>query len=69
MLLREQVNKETGVVSYNSVTGCKDYRWLESETVKALGKENEIDMGYFTKLANDAIESISQYGDYNNFID
>lgn len=53
---------------YYSVTGTKGYRWLESETVKTLNKEEDIDISYYEKLANDAIETISKYGDFNNFI-
>ena len=53
---------------YNSVTGTKDYRWLESAMVKELGKEEDIDKSYYTKLVDDAVESISQYGDFEWFV-
>ena len=53
---------------YYAVTGTKGYRWLESEVVKTLGKENDIDISYYNKLVNDAVDSISKYGDFNWFV-
>lgn len=52
---------------YYSVTGTKDFRWLESEIVKELGKQDDIDMRYFENLDNDAIENMSKYGDVEWF--
>ena len=53
---------------YYAATGSKGYRWLESEMVKTLSKENDIDRSYYDKLVNDAIETISQYGDFEWFV-
>ena len=53
---------------YNSATGAKGYRWMEAEMVSVLGKEKDIDMGYYNKLVNDSVENISQYGDFEWFI-
>lgn len=53
---------------YFAVTGTKGYRWLESEMVRTLGKEEDIDRSYYDKLCNDAVESISQYGDFEWFV-
>ncbi len=66
-LLRESKDKE-GNIKYSSATGAKGYRWLESEMVKQLGKENDIDRSYYDKLVDEAIETISQYGDFEWFI-
>ena len=66
-LLREGKDKE-GNIKYSSATGAKGYRWLESEMVKRLGKENDIDRSYYDKLVDEAIETISQYGDFEWFI-
>ena len=66
-LVREGTDKE-GNVKYSSATGAKDFRWLESETVQILGKEKDIDRSYYDKLVNAAVESISQYGDFERFI-
>ena len=54
---------------YYSVTGTKGYRWLEAEVAKTLGKEGDIDPKYHDDLANEAIEAINQYGDYDRFVD
>ena len=53
---------------YYAVAGTKGYRWLESEMVRTLGKEEDIDRSYYDKLCNDAVESISQYGDFEWFV-
>lgn len=62
ILLRDQNDK------YYAVTGTKGYRWLESETVKTLNKQNDIDDSYYRKLVDDAIATISKYGDVEQFI-
>lgn len=66
-LLREGKDKE-GNTKFSSATGAKGYKWLEAEMVKTLGKENDIDRAYYDKLVDDAIENISQYGDFEWFV-
>lgn len=67
MLVREGKDKE-GNLKYDSATGAKGYRWLESEMVKVLNKEADIDRSYYDKLVDNAVESISKYGDFEWFI-
>lgn len=43
------------------------YYWLEAEVVKALGMEDAIDRSYYNAMVDDAIETISQYGDFERF--
>ena len=62
VLVREQND------SYYSVTGTKGYRWLESEMVSELGKENDIDRSYYDELVNEAVETISKFGDFDWFV-
>ena len=52
---------------YYAATGTTGYRWLESEVVKKINKEDDIDISYYDSLAQAAIETISQYGDFNEF--
>lgn len=66
-LLREGKDKD-GNIKYDSATGAKGYRWLESETVKALEKFDDIDKSYYNKLVDDAVETISAYGDFEWFV-
>ena len=66
-LLREGTDKN-GNVKYSAATGSKGYRWLESEMVKVLEKENDIDRSYYDKLVDDAADTISKYGDFNWFV-
>ena len=72
VLLRSQDDK------YNAVAGTKKqgkipkgeidvYYWMESEMVKVLGLEKEIDKDYYNALVNDAIDTISQFGDFEQF--
>ena len=68
LLMREGEDPKTGEVKYSSVTGSKGYRWLESETVKELGKENTIDRSYYDRLVDEAVEAISKYGDFEWFV-
>ena len=52
---------------YYAAGGTKGYRWLESEVVESLGKQNDIDRSYYDALVDASIESISQYGDVEWF--
>ena len=52
---------------YDAVNGTKGYRWMESEMVTELGLEDRIDKSYFINLANEAIDAISEYGDFEWF--
>lgn len=65
-LLREAKDKY-GNVKYASATGAKGYRWLESEMVQTLNKQKDIDRSYYDKLVDDAVETISKYGDFEWF--
>jgi hypothetical protein len=62
VLYRKQGDK------YAAATGSKGYRWLESDMVKELGKESDIDRSYYNKLVDDAVEAISKYGDFEQFV-
>lgn len=53
---------------FDSVTGAKDYRWLESEMVKELGKEDDIDRSYYDNLVTEAAHAIAAYGDFEWFV-
>jgi hypothetical protein len=53
---------------YSAITGTKGYRWLESEIVKQNGKEDDIDKSYYNKLVDDAVSTISEFGDIEWFI-
>lgn len=66
-LVREGTNKD-GSIKYSSATGAKGYHWLESEVVRMLGKEDDIDKSYYQKMVDDAVDSISQYGDFEWFV-
>lgn len=68
VLLREAVNTKTGTKSYAAATGSKGYRWLESEMVRVLGKQDDIDRRYYDALVDAAASDISKYGDLTWFV-
>lgn len=61
VLLREAGGK------YSAATGSSGYRWMESEMVRSLGREDDIDRSFYNHLVDDAVETISQYGDFERF--
>jgi len=54
---------------YAFVGGAKGYRWLEAETVRILKKEDCVDRSYYNNLVDDAIDTISKFGDVHVFVD
>lgn len=54
---------------YYAATGTKGYRWLESEYLRDKDYIKMIDMSYYNKLVDEAVETISKYGDVEQFID
>lgn len=66
-LVRSSKAKD-GSLKYDAVTGTKGYRWLEAEKV-LVNKDarNSIDESYYRNLVDKAVESISQYGDFEWF--
>lgn len=62
LLMREKDGK------YYAAAGSKGYRWLESEMVTTLDKEQDIDTGYYENLVTEAVYSIASYGDFEWFV-
>lgn len=62
LLMREKDGK------YYAATGSKGYRWLESEMVKELNKEDDIDRSYYDNLVTEAAKTITTYGDLEWFV-
>lgn len=62
LLCREKDGK------FYSATGAKGYRWLESETVLENNSQDAIDEKHFIEMADDAIETISKFGDFEWFV-
>ena len=62
LLCREKDGK------FYSATGAKGYRWLESETVLENNLQDAIDEKHFIEMADDAIDTISKFGDFEWFV-
>ena len=57
LLMREKDGK------YYAAAGTKGYRWLESEMVRAAGREADVDISYYEKLAENAKAAIMKYAE------
>ena len=51
-----------------AITGTKGFRWLESEEVSLLSKQDDIDVSYYDKLCEEAIKAIEEYVPYGKFV-
>lgn len=61
LLMREKDGK------YYAATGSKGYRWLESEMVRELGKQKDIDESYYISMVDEAVAAIGKYVDIEQF--
>ncbi len=68
ILLRETLNKKTGEKGFAAVTGTKGYRWMEAEMVRILEKSDDIDISYYNRMVDEAVATISTYGDFEWFV-
>ena len=53
--------------AYHAASGTKGYYWREAATVTDLGLEDTVDIDYFAKLVDAAMENLSKYGDVEWF--
>jgi hypothetical protein len=53
---------------YSAAEGTTGYLWMESELVKNLGMEDQIDYGYFEAQVDQAIKDVSEFGDFEMFV-
>lgn len=60
-LMRQQDDK------FHAVTGTTGYFWMESENVRELGLEKEIDRRYFDAKVDEAKAAIAQFTDVEEF--
>jgi len=52
-----------------AVTGTKGYLWVEAEQYKQTPDKYWIDTTYFEKLVDDAISTISKFGDFDRLVE
>ena len=65
VLVREKKDRD----GYDAVNGTKGHRWLESEIVRSQGLEDKVDRTYYNKLCDDAVDTIEQFGIFEQFVD
>ena len=63
ILLRDQNGK------MYSAEGAKGYRWLETEVVKNLKMEDDIDISYYAIMADKAVAHIEEFGNFSWLVD
>ena len=68
LLMRQNIDKKTGETTFASAAGSKGFRWMETEMVEELEKEDDIDIEYFRQLTDSMVDEISQYGDFEWFV-
>lgn len=66
-LVRQNTDKE-GNTKYDAVGGSKGYLWMESEMVKLLEKQGDIDRAYYDAFVDAAATDISKFGDFEWFV-
>ena len=55
--------------SFSFVAGTKGYRWIESNLIRDSKSEDVIDKSYYQRLVDEAIKTISKFGDAEAFLD
>ena len=68
LLRRQNIDKKTGETTFASAAGSKGFRWMETEMVEELEKEDDIDIEYFRQLTDSMVDEISKYGDFEWFV-
>lgn len=68
ILLREGNGKFNAATGTKKPDGKSVYKWMEAEMVLKLRLQDQIDRSYYNKLVDDAIGTISQYGDFERFV-
>ena len=63
LLLRDQNGK------MYSAEGAKGYRWLETEVIKNLHMEDNIDISYYAIMADKAVAHIEEFGEFSWLVD
>ena len=63
VLLRDQNGK------MYSAEGAKGYRWLETEVVKNLHMEDDIDISYYAIMTDKAVAHIEEFGEFAWLVD
>jgi energy-coupling factor transporter ATP-binding protein EcfA2 len=55
--------------AFHAATGSKGYRWLETQMVRELKKEEDIDENYYRELVTKAMEHIAEFIEIDTLLD
>lgn len=65
----KQNSTDISSLSFSAVGGTKGFRWLDSLTVKAMSRWNDVvDYNYFRILVDQAVEDISKFGNFEMLV-
>jgi hypothetical protein len=53
--------------NFYAVAGTKGHKWIEAEIAKSMD-DLKIDMSYFEKIKVDAMNTIEQFGSFQDFV-
>lgn len=67
-LMRLSGYDENGDPKYAAAEGTKGWRWKETEVVKSLNQEDQINMEYWRQKIDDVIDTLKEYGDVDRFL-
>lgn len=67
LLLRDTGKKDAFGKIFASAEGSSGYRWMEAEVVRNLEYADYIDHGYYRELVDKAVQTISEFGDFEFF--
>lgn len=68
VLLRYAGEDSGGNPKYAAVEGTKDWRWKETEVIRSLKLEDQINMDFFRNKLDEAIDTLAQFGDVDKFL-
>lgn len=66
--LVKKMKAKDGSYKYDAVTGCKGFRWLEADTILDLSKEDDIDISYYRRFVDEAVQTVEKFGDFTAFV-
>ena len=55
-------------VKFDAVAGTKGWLWEEAETIAISERFDDVDMGYYRKLVDDALAHLGEFGDAETFV-
>jgi energy-coupling factor transporter ATP-binding protein EcfA2 len=62
-----RANEVDGEMKLYAVSGTKGFRWMEADVAMEMGDDLPVDLSYFEKLKDEAVEAIEKFGSFEDF--